>query len=135
MPSKRDPDDWPMMGIPPRWHVQPGKLILLPMTLHSPVLVRVCHACSLGPQCVFGSGLQSPPASFKLPPAQIAQTIPPIFASFDSVRVGHGHSKGVRRRKFHVPHALGMKEISISFLHCLTQCPWHAARKAHSGCA
>jgi len=28
MPSKRDPDDWPMMGIPPRWHVQPGRLIL-----------------------------------------------------------------------------------------------------------
>ena len=53
--SWRDPNDWPMMGIPPRWHVQPGRLMV--RASHDDDCVRLCwceccHACSRGPQCV-----------------------------------------------------------------------------------
>jgi hypothetical protein len=94
------------------------------------------------PRTVFCRRVQSPPASFKLPPAQMEQAILPVFASFDSVRVGHGR-RASGAGNFPMLHAQ-CAEISISSRNCsfplgtvhfLAHCPWHAARKAHSLCA
>jgi hypothetical protein len=65
------------------------------------------------------------------PTAQKAQTVLSVFASFDSVRVGHGHSKGIRRRKFPTLHAQ-FAEISIPFRNSPFSRPMPMARSTQS---